>query len=316
MMYGREGGLELPPSLSIGEATLTIDPWERSVLQGSVTNGQADTLTLLVAEGVAFQIKCMGHGADSQDAGPLYDAEEREAMTFDTAVGLALLDETQGMIDDLVRGGDIPNAKKLSNFRNKVAHTVGRLKEQIGDTAAERVVTKAESIVEPDAAITPAAPNQQTSGYALENATAPDPGAPVPTSHPRRAAARRVQEFEGSDRRNIAKPMGVLLVLLVAAWGIFILPRSFEERLHVLQPEQLGHLPAIQSFKAKPPSLYVVVDNASWDGMSPSDQQALLEEVGSIAKSFDYHGAHFAREDGRAVGQWLEQRGARILPPN
>ena len=91
MMYGREGGLELPASLSVGGTQLTIDSWERSILQRSVTNGKADALTLLVAEGVAFQIKCMGRHTESQDEGSRCEDDEREEMTFDAAVGVALL---------------------------------------------------------------------------------------------------------------------------------------------------------------------------------------------------------------------------------
>ena len=77
------------------------------------------------------------HGKDEIEA-------LNDALTLDTAIGIALMAELQANIDHLIGAGKVADMRKLTDFRNSVADGLGQIRSAITDS--ERLVAKAKSL--------------------------------------------------------------------------------------------------------------------------------------------------------------------------
>jgi len=326
LAYGEERSAPIPVRLTHNGSTIELEPWEQTILQESLCGPEAAETppwAPLLAESLAFRMKCLRRSMESE---PIAEPDEAQAETIgivqeieneleqlvtDTAVGLALLEETQRAIDRLVVSGEIASAKKLTAFRHKVCQAVGELKEEIGNDEFERAENKSEGMV---------APTEQM----VSSSSGPVPaGAWVAGT--KRKGALSAEDFretgatskrvEGWEPVSHTKSLGLIFGAVLVVWMIFFMPRLFKAEPHVLQRAELLHIPGVMRVDARPPSVFVTIDAIDWNNMTPEEQIGVVEQIGIVASETGYVGADIRGDDGVVLGRWFKERGAELVAP-
>jgi len=319
------GQTKLSPALSRGARSLELDAWETDVLRKAlageaIANGH---WSAVFPEGLAFQSKVVAALEENGEDDP------NNLMT-DAAVGLALQEEAQRAIHQMILAGDVGKAKRLTSFRNKLGATVSQLKERIGVDGFAGAEALSTELVEP---------------FGEEQATEPKnlPAPPAPEAD--REAVPQVEvtpslevtvpperyepdwsELQSVDEEWVAeesasestptrsKPSGLILVALIALLCVLALPRLLKGTPPpIAELPELPALEAVVETSARPPSLFVKVDSPTWGAISVADRLDYLERVGATIEPSGYTGIHVQAGDGRTVAQWLEVSGARIF---
>jgi hypothetical protein len=305
-----------PPAESVDAAhpavvpSLDLDGWERKALGRALeaTAGAQDAWETLLAEGVAVQSKFLAETSCLQGDQPLPpDMWEklRNQMTQTAAIGLALMEEIQRVVDAMILGGDMGQAKKLTGFRNKIGQVVSQAKEQVGTKAYEHAEALAAEMVMP-------LEQQPQAKRRLEE---PDEGPPQQIKLNRHAGAPLGTILEAKEARSRIRPLATVFVVALAAWCILVAPRFFRAELPVLTPQDLPLPPEVQEVIARPPSLFLVVDGAAWGRMPRESREALVQQVGRIAEEAGYVGVQFRNAKGTSVARWSLARGASLIEP-
>jgi len=319
---------DIPHFAQLGVRSIELGSWERDTLrlvQTARREAVQRPLTLL-AEIVAAQAKFLDL-LDRFDHGPMPTPSDLpvflEQVVTDLAVGVALIDELQWDMNRLIGSGKLAEAKCLSRFQSRLRAVVSDVENRVGRTELELVRQRSQSFLtvnlEADLPETlrpissrleedePNAPGWAAyGGRAREPAVPPwmapeDAEAPVPEEKPRAEPASRL------------RPLLVLLVVLVAVYAVVIIPRAAHRRAPVLDLQSFAALPAVEQVFPRPPSLYVQVDGPTWAALTPEQQLEHIVEIGRVAGSAGYSGAHVRTDDGATVGQWLKKTGARLV---
>jgi hypothetical protein len=283
--------------IAVGGRLIDLTHWEWSVLVKGFRQRAGDEAREpaidgwpeRLAEGVAFQARYLTHVARIQD-GPAPAPGEldafREELITDAALGLALQEELQRDVDNLVVLGELDPAKKLTAFRHKIGQSLGRLKEMIGEEGFRRAEATAAELTAP-------APRQTRAPLLEEEAEAP-------------AQFRRDAGYGAVQHLQVKAPgRARLLALLLAA--CFVAAAVFHLALRrvpgppMLPAATFAGMDGVHDVLVRPPSLFVTVDEARWREMAPAEREALVEQVGQIADRSGYSGAHFRTPTGLAV---------------
>jgi hypothetical protein len=293
---------DIPDALTFGEVTLELDPWERQILLllRRSNNGGAPRWCKLVVEGLAYRAKCL---ALTKELERHVEDETRtldDALTLDTAIGIALMAELQANIDHLIRAGKVADMRKLTDFRNTVAEGLGRIRSAITDS--ERLIAKARSLelvrdefIKEEPEETKRKPPEQF-----------------------KKDAPRVREISRTTirRRSFIIPLAFVLLASAVAWGVL----HFSRTRYVPPPEltmsDFSHIGEVRAVRASPPSLYVDLDLASWEAMSTPERQSVLEAIGIVANQAGYLGVQAWTTDNVPAGRWLKQRGTHLATPS
>jgi len=295
---------QVPDVISLGEQALSLDPWERTVLQ-DYRDGKQGTECLwapLLAEGLAFQMKCLHQIEQLVRISDLFEEDDPnlaekqvahcEQLVNTAAIGLAVLQDIQTAIDQAIIDGELEPAKNLVAFRNRSEQSINLLKQFLGDTDFQRAQTKSESMVNPaDVAEDP------FHGLATEEAPH--------LEHLTSAGKPGKSNFK-------AFALGILC-LSVITWTVLVMPNLRPEPLPQLGLTEFKELPAIQAVTARPPSLFVTLNDASWQALTEVEKLVLLERTGSFAMAAGYSGAQFWNQAGAPIGQWLKKKGASLV---
>jgi hypothetical protein len=313
-----------PPPL---HPAIGLNQWELGVLEEGLAqkNGNDDRWPTLLAESIAFQSKYFAETdeMDREECTPPESIERhRETLTFNAAIGLALMEEIQRVIDTTILSGNMGHAKRLTGFRNKVAQTVKAVKDRISPEDyqdAESIHTEMLAPVSdggqtiaaamPMLDIDPNEANQQRPPALRER----DEGPPKPIRMDRNSNLKLGHAVEVEEKTNYSKWLLIVLGTLLLAWSILILPRMFKEPLPLLTMPDLPQSTALQALDAKPPSLYVVVDKQSWTAMPSEQRLEWVEAVGQTAAAAGYTGVSVRTGEGACVAQWLKQKGTQLL---
>jgi hypothetical protein len=286
----------------------TLDPWEERALNqalGEEGNSERDWRSLL-AEGIAFQALYFSHSDRSEEAESADDEETgREQRIRTAAIGLALMEELQRVIDEALLAGKMDEARRLTGFRNRLAQIAARIRVEVGTEGFQRAESLSVQMVTP-----------------FDLLKTPKKDEPKEDEHKPRKAVR----FEGRTNYRLGRPVKVerrshlktLLVVLAAsilAWSILILPRSWRPTLPVLTHQDLAFSPAIREITARPPSLFLVVDGPEWSRMPAARREELVRQVAESAEAAGYTGAHFRTGGGLGVALWTRLNGVGLIEP-
>ena len=239
------------------------DAWERGVLQHSLDHPEdrSKPWAPLLAEGIAFRAKCLQGVETDESPRSTAQADDEETaandveqLITDAAVGLALLQEMQRAIDQLVAAGESGEAKRLSTFRNKVAQAVGQLKDCLGREDYERAENKSGAMV---------APAQEE--ILRSHSIGPERRAKAARRRAaKRAGGQSAEELIGeltdkADAQATEQPTEpvntlprklVLLAVLSLIWVVFYMPRLFDQPPPLLRPMDFSELPGEESILA------------------------------------------------------------------
>lgn len=312
---GDPAELEKPARIRVGERAVTIRPWERARIREAFhpDGAAAPEWAPLLAQGVALLTKSLVDVEQlRRDPHLPLDALYRlqADLMLDTAIGMALLRETQDVIDGLVFSGEVEQAKQLSEFRHKLARTVSEIKRLLSATELER----AEKISGGPVPATARGSSDAGSAEALKRlAGALEAAEPSPTGwsairkrRPRLSTAV-VLPVRVPNRTEI---FGVLLFLTLAAWVVFVrVPAEMVEKPKLLTRLAASRPELFESFEPRPPSLFVTLAPGAWDSLSSPDRRELLKNLAAVAKDHGYLGVLVRTPAGKPVGHWLKVSG-------
>jgi hypothetical protein len=311
-----------PPPL---HPAITLDAWELTTLEEALDREQAGAAhwPALLAESIAFQTK---YHADLEEleeeeyTSPDRLERQRQQWTVSAAIGLALMEDIQRVIDTTILAGNMSEAKRLTGFRNKLAQTVKEIKERIGAEAFSDAESMHFEMLSPSEAREhecpavgpmPGTDPAEAAQAPISALREPDEGPPKQIKLNRYAHLKLGHAVE--EKQDHTKRLLLVLGIAALAWMILILPRLFREPLPILTLPDLPQSEAIQQVDAKPPSLYIVINERSWKTIPREKRLKWVEEIGQAASAAGYTGANIRTAEGTSVAQWLKQRGARLV---
>ena len=300
----RPGEAGSPPALLLGD-------WEQKAVRESLAAGTDSPRSWesLLAEGVALQTKFfteIDQLAQEGAASPEVEEQFRQRVLHTLAIGLALMEELQREDVGMILGGNEAQAKKLTGFRNRLGQLVAQIKERVDDDGVVLAQALAAEMITPD--------ESKKSAPAKRLEEEPEEGGPtqpirLETRH-RPLGRMLVRE----EKRNTLKPLLIVLAVAVAVWAVLILPRAWVPSIPELTDQDLAFSPAIREVIARPPSLYLVMDGAKWEGMPQHERDELVRQIGETAGGAGYSGAQLRLADGTTVAQWSKGRGVKLVP--
>jgi hypothetical protein len=299
-------GSTVPSSLFVADQHLTLDPWERGVLEklGSGVDAKGRPWPALVAQGLAFGAKCLSE-ARRFETDEEVSADEKARLVDElitvAAAGVAVFAELQSNIDQLIRDGRMGDAKRLGTFRNKVGKSVATMRNLLGSDAFARAEADSTAMLANPARTA----TEETSGESEDRKR-------VPTQFKRDAPPVRMIHRSAVEAR---KPVWLLLAILIvcaAAWIVMTVTQPHYVAPPELTIEQFRHVEAIRSVEAKRPSVFVKLDESAWSRIVQKDRQNVIREIGHVAEQAGYSGAQVWTTDGKTVGRWLRRTGVRL----
>lgn len=305
--------LNRPARIRVGERAVTIRPWERARIREAFGADEraAPAWASLLAQGVALLTKSM---VDVEQLRrdphlPLETMYRLQAeLMLDTAIGMALLRETQDAIDQLVFSGDVEQAKQLSEFRHKLARVVNEIKRLLSASEQEQAASLSGS---PAAKLSRPGSGSQDAlerlAGALEAAEDRPTGWSAIRKRRRHIPTSVVMPVRVPNRTEV---LGVLLFLTLAAWVMFVrVPAELVERPRQLTRWATSRPDLFERFEARPPSLFVTLAPGAWESLARTDRREILKNLAAVAKDSGYRGVHVRTGEGRPVGRWLEVSG-------
>lgn len=298
---------EEPPE-AIANCGLELERWEMDAVMRGVHGARSggNGWEASLAEGVALHAKFLSEIAQIETEEPLPPEQWKQVRTqliWTGAIALALMDEIQFAVDAMVLSGNVKQAKKVSAFRNKLSRLSGQIEERVGEKAYRQAASLAKELVAPAEALTPAPPRLK------EEAEGP----PLPARYEHQTRVSAVQHIEIKESTSRTKPLLIAFASVIVLWMVLVAPRFLRSELPTLTKGELAFSPAIQTVTARPPSLFLVVDGAAWEGMPSDQREELVREVGRTAEAAGYTGVNLRLDSGGTVGQWSVNRGVQLL---
>jgi hypothetical protein len=305
-----EGAPPLHPSIA-------LDQWERCALDEALdANGNGKQYSSLLVEGVAFQTKYFSD-LDELENEEYTSADSlektRECLIANAAIGMALMDEMQRIVDSMVLSGNMGEAKKLTGFRNKLSQIVHEIKDRVGPDGLDEAEALSKEMVAPlelnkPERVAPAASETDPDETSLAE---PEEEPPKPIKLNRHANLRLGRPVE--ETPNHSKKLLLLFAVAIAAWMILIVPRFFRTTIPELTAPEIPAFEAVKLVEARPPSLYIVVNGQTWKGIPADRRLHWVEQVAETASTAGYTGIHVRTDKGASVAQWLKRKGARLV---
>jgi hypothetical protein len=302
-MYAGQGDEDV--RLDMGQQSLTLEPWVReSILSSAVDEGVGDVLAQCVAVLMKISSDFESYETMARAEGEQRYALQAELM-LDTAIGAALLRELQHAVNEAVGSGDMGKAKSLSRFQHEMRRGLASTKKGIAQTEEASVERLTDSLTDRPRDEAPA------------EDTAPRLTGRISSAQEARALSRQV-------RRRVVRVaarlpartdilIGVLALVFVLWIGTVMLPRVLsDDGPRPLTLEELQS-DTIHSVEARPPSLYVHLDEGEWLRLTDDERGELLERVSVILLTNGYTGALFDTTGGRPVARWLVAHGSEMI---
>jgi len=316
-----------PEPIPVGSHPISVEQWEWDALTEWARSRREEGWQFLLVEGLALEARC---ASDMQRAsgGGAATAQGWESvyadLHFDAILGFRMMAEVQHAVERMVLRGRIVEAKRLTQFRQRIAATVNATGSFLGEARLREAEAMASVVAD---APEPAAGTQEVNDPAptgtelkalleleeklqknaeIVEAQTADSGAPwaVATAEPE----RRLWPM-----RTVFAPVLAALVfvwLALVAW-----PALTREDLRAVTMADFEDTPAVRSVVARPPSLFVAVDDEKWRALSDEERRTVVERIARVIEPLGYTGAHFAGGGGGFLAQWLRRGGARLVDP-
>lgn len=300
-----------PVALKIGERKLRLSPWEKARIAEFFDDEAGDTdWSVLVAHGSALIAKAMVdvERLRRDPTSSVFYALQAELM-LDSAIGAALMKEIRIAIDELVQRGRLATAKSLTEFGHKLSHAAAAARGMIARSEQGTADAVMQSISGDEGE--PADPVAGAPAVAELGTAAPPPdGRPDGWATFERPAARR--RIAGvAWTRGRTRLLGVVALVSAVLWlGMVKLPALSAKPLANLEAAAIRIDVPIESWVARPPSLFVTVTDSTWAGLSESERIGMVREIATAASSEGYTGLLVRDSRGKPLAHWLEARGA------
>jgi hypothetical protein len=288
-------------AIALGDGRLLLEGSEVALIVEPTPPGACD-----LAEGFALLAK----SADDltklirvSNEGELYTAQAQ--LMLDYALGMALLGEMQKRVDGFVAAGEVAQAKALSGLRHRLSYALYEVNREIADSERKRAETLYACLT--DEADVPRSREAPASTASLMAGVDERPRAKRRRPRKRKAATERAG-LTGTSLLAIA--LGGAAVLWL---GQFVVPRALRAEPTMLDRVAFSDIDEVRSVEARPPSLFLQVDDGTWSELSEAERRAVVQRVSRKLARHDYRGALIETTQGRPVAQWLATRGISLL---
>ncbi len=316
-----------PSSIALGPHTLSVDPWEWDAVAEWARSPREDGWRFLLVEGLALEARCVSD-MERATGGEATTAEGWESVCgdlhFDAILGFKLMAAIQAAVERMVLHGRIDQAKKLTQFRHRMAEAVSSTGSFLGEAKlreAETLASVVSAAPEPVAGedVADPAPSQDelrallAMEEKLQKKSELDEARTVAA-----AAAPRVVIVEATVRHlpPVRTALASALAALILVWlALVAWPALKNNRLRVVTMADFEQAPAVRSVTARPPSLFVSVDDEMWLSLSDEERQTIVERIAGVIEPLGYTGAHFTDARSGVLAQWLRKGGARLTDP-
>jgi hypothetical protein len=302
-----------PFSVAVADGTLTLEPWIVAEIRRASDSGESPPheRPALLTQAVALRMKIeldRAHLWLSQEArGPELYAVQAELL-LDTAIGMALQRETQRVIDEEVRAGQMAPAKQWTRFKNDLNGAVSTVRQLLVESERQRADALSDKLTDEP----------------RDEQTAPDRYTrlmqQLETEERERKRRIRIKKKAREALANLPSRTELLVVSLAvtaAIWlGFVKLPDHFAARSPVLSAADFPRTEGFLSVEARPPSLYLTVDAQVWNGLAVDERLHLVRTVSSVLLTSDYTGVLVKTAEGRPVAQWLALSGVALIEGN
>ena len=318
--------------INVGSQTVILEGWDRVQLVEffAAESSEASESAELMAHAVAlvlkanFDVECLKNG--NPDDSPKLYALQAELM-LDTALGMALLDETQQAIDHWVLSGRVVDAKAMSVFRHQISRAVAQAKKRIADSELHQAEVLSKSLGDrlPEARPVPEVRRPTSAPAEVEPILLDGEGdlveidQPVRRKKPRKGVpVKRAGSLPGpTDTVVYPSFTKILSVGLVGVVGLFVLvvlvPMLFDRELPGMLRSDLPNADLLESVEAMPPSIYATVSDDRWREFGDRERRTMIDELGRQAAGLGYSGVILRTPDGRPVARWLQERGYELV---
>ena len=301
----------LQEGIDVAGRRVVVEPWVAEELRNSLAFGLgADARFALLTQTIALRMKIVRDASHLKRElrGPTRELYVVQAeLMLDAAMTMALLREIQQVIDDEVREGHMDRAKQWTLLKNSMHAAATGLKSTLADSERRRADLLTDDLTDqPATAAQTVAPSRY--GPMMQKLAAQE-------SERKRLAQVRRRALQALDHLPSRTELLVaFLAIAVAVWlGFVKLPEHFRTPLPVLAVKDFPRSDGFLEIEARPPSLYVTLDSATWSALGREQRTRLVRTASSVLLTNEYTGAWMRTEDGRPVAQWLSGSGVQLL---
>ena len=112
--------------------------------------------------------------------------------------------------------------------------------------------------------------------------------------------------------KSLHRPLLAILVVSAGTWVGLTVTQPRKVVVPELTINEFRHIRAVRTIDARPPSLYVTLNEPTWNDMASKDRLDAIREIGSVAEQAGYVGVQLWTPDGAPVGRWLKHGGAEL----
>jgi hypothetical protein len=311
-----------PAQIRVGTRAVRVESWERRLLREEPTAGGSgrDDMAGLLAQGLALVAKSLVDLQRLSDAGGHHAVDLfalQADLMLDAAIGIALLRELQVTVDTLVRGGRVEDARRITEFRNRLNRLVAEVKNTISDSERRRAETLSGGLGGGDALGRLAA---EIDAHVVQERAAQEKQEQETPSRSRwRPWARRRLRRAGNALRIVVPSRTSVLaagvVMAAAVWVGLVAVPSAVVRARDPRPVAVLRTGPILGVDARAPSVYVTVEAVAWDTLGESERLRAMHDLVRGVPSEDWSGVFVRTSDGRPVARWLRSAGIALLHP-
>jgi len=322
---------EIPQAAEMEGRRVELGAWERKQFKSyraSPALGLKPDMQLVI-EGVAFQF-CAQKLQQCFESGPMPQPADLprflDGLVDQLAAGMALQVLLQESIDAQIQQGRMPEAKQISEFRTLIVQQVGGLKDRVGNLEVQRAEKTSQPLIHaPAEGLPDPGPTREPKKVELfqeqadelpkwasfaEEEVPEETGLP-PWLHDAVAQPEQAARPAPTSTARV-KPMLIVLAVLLGVYALVMWPRLDNNLPPELTERDFARFEAVRILRARPPSIFIVVDGTLWDQATPEAKLEMVEGMGAVAGQAGYSGIHIRADQGRVVAEWLKSTGARI----
>lgn len=290
---------------AIKQYTVEVTAWERSQLE-PVLGGETlspNSYLYRMLEGVAVQAKALKDLQEIEAAQEWTDEQRstaRRNLAFLFALALAIQEELDRTVEEVVAGGRRALGKNLSEFTQRMAQKL----QPVRDGLTEEEIRSAEETA-----------RSLFSGACETEATGPVPGQPERPAKPEPAPGETVEEkrprpepkkskIQANRGLIIAGVLTFVLVFVAIFLAIYLdlfASKDISEGLRFVQ--------GVRNYSGQVPNLTVTLDPDQWKSYDRGQRTMRLLEIKAAAEKGDYTQAEIRTPDGKVVARWTKENG-------
>ena len=312
--FAESEAASLREGIDVAGLRVVVEPWVAEAIRDSLAFGLGgDPQSVLLTQAIALRMKIVEDASHlkrelSAPTRQLYVLQAE--LMLDTAITMALLREIQQTIDDEVRAGHLERAKQWTQLKNSMNGAATGLKSMLADSERRRADVLTEDLTDQPATAAATVTPRRYEPLMQELAAQETERRKLARAH--RRARQTLDHLPSRTELLVA-----CLAIAVAGWlGFVKLPEHFKPPLHVLAVKDFPRSDGFLEIEARPPSLYITLDSATWSALSRDERLHQVRTVSSVLLTNDYTGVWLRNEEGRPVAQWLLGSGVQLLEQN